>query len=70
MNKEIKLTWIMILFIFIILFLFDILAHMMTDKIIELEKNVNYLKEDISIQQDVFSSYLNNELSKDGGAIK
>lgn len=70
MNKEIKLTWIMILFIFVILFLFDILAHMMTDKIIELEKNVNYLKEDISIQQDVFSSYLNNELSKDGGAIK
>jgi hypothetical protein len=33
----------------------------------ELENSVEILQEDVQIQRDVFSSYLNNTLSKDIG---
>ena len=54
-----------IVFITLIVMCFGMEYH--TTKVNELENSIILLKEEVQIQRDVFSSYLNGTLSKDVG---
>lgn len=55
----------MIIFITLIAMCFGMEYY--TTKVDELENSIILLKEEVQIQRDVFSSYLNGTLSKDVG---
>ena len=55
----------MIVFITLIVICFGMECY--TTKVNELENSIILLKEEVQIQRDVFSSYLNGTLSKDVG---
>ena len=55
----------MIVFITLIVMCFGMEYY--TTKVNELENSIILLKEEVQIQRDVFSSYLNGTLSKDLG---
>ena len=55
----------MIVFITLIVMCFGMEYY--TTKVNELENSIILLKEEVQIQSDVFSSYLNGTLSKDVG---
>ena len=55
----------MIVFITLIVMCFGMEYY--TTKVNELENSIILLKEEVQIQRDVFSSYLNGTLSKDVG---
>lgn len=66
MNKKWGVS-LLILFIFIVLFAMCMGIQKFSMQLNEMKEEIVILKEDLQIQKDVFSSYLNGTLSKDIG---
>lgn len=58
---------LLFLFMFVILFLMCLGMQHFSTRLNALEEDIVVLKEDLQIQRDVFSSYLNGTLSQDMG---
>lgn len=58
---------VLLLIVFVVLIVMAIGMEYFSIRVNELENSVEILQEDVQIQRDVFSSYLNNTLSKDIG---